>query len=192
MANRSNRRRKNPSEYRCEEHENAIGNWRANSPLWPGIVKSMQQLEAGYTCAVVPHCQKTECLQTRRGPYTYSRPSADFGENWKRPFAPCAQICEADVQGMVQRPPKAICRNAGLGVSRSGGLPHLRESNLVRIPRQLRDLVAVAFVETDIALHDCIGGQLEMSYIGVCSFNCIQKRGANATALMCRFYAERS
>src|SRR5882724_2674693 len=33
----------------------------------------MRQLEAEYTCAVVPRRQRTECLQTRRGPYTDAR-----------------------------------------------------------------------------------------------------------------------
>jgi hypothetical protein len=49
MANRSNRRRQNPKLAMCEKHEIALGSWRANSPSWPRIVKSMQQLEAEYT-----------------------------------------------------------------------------------------------------------------------------------------------
>jgi len=32
-----------------KETDKANGSWRANSPSWPGINKSMQQLEAGYT-----------------------------------------------------------------------------------------------------------------------------------------------
>ena len=37
MANRSNRRQLNPRMTACLQHEKAIGNWRANKPLWPGI-----------------------------------------------------------------------------------------------------------------------------------------------------------
>src|SRR5712692_5294603 len=67
MANRSNRRRQNPTMTTCDKHDKATGSWRANSPSWPGVDKSTQHLEAGYTCAVVPYRQRTECLQTERG-----------------------------------------------------------------------------------------------------------------------------
>ena len=51
----------------CTKHDKAMGTWRANSPSWPDIVKPMPLLEAGYTCAVVPHRQRTTCLQTEKG-----------------------------------------------------------------------------------------------------------------------------
>ena len=46
MANRSNRRRQNPRMSEAIKAEEAMGSWRANSPSWPGIDKSMRQLEA--------------------------------------------------------------------------------------------------------------------------------------------------
>ncbi len=52
------------------EYDKAIGSWRANKPLWPGINKRMPTSEAGYTYAVVPCLPNTVCLQTRRSPYT--------------------------------------------------------------------------------------------------------------------------
>src|SRR5271167_3519459 len=74
MANRSNRRRQNPRMTRCEKLEQAIGSWRANSPSWPEIGNPIQHLEAGYTCAVVPHRQRKACLQTEEGSiYGHSR-----------------------------------------------------------------------------------------------------------------------
>jgi hypothetical protein len=53
--------------------DKAIGNWRANNPLWSGISYEMWQLETGYTLAVEPTSQKTDCLQTKWSPYTVSR-----------------------------------------------------------------------------------------------------------------------
>ena len=44
-----------------------MGNWRANSPSWPGIDTSMWQREVGYTCAVVPRKAKNSVLATEEG-----------------------------------------------------------------------------------------------------------------------------
>ena len=51
----------------CKKHDKAMGSWRANSPLWPGIANPIQYLETGYTCAVVPYGQRKVCLQTEEG-----------------------------------------------------------------------------------------------------------------------------
>ena len=43
MAYRSNRRQPNPSTSKATKAAEAIGNWRANSPLWPDVEYSMLQ-----------------------------------------------------------------------------------------------------------------------------------------------------
>ena len=73
MANRSNRRRKNPGMSTCEKHDKAIGSRRANSPLWPCIEASMRQTRPDIRKqSNLPVIDWNAC-KPRRSPYTAIR-----------------------------------------------------------------------------------------------------------------------
>ena len=68
MANRSNRRQSNPGIAEYTKYVEAIGNRRANNPLWPGI--NVCQLERPDIRMQSCHVCQNRLLAMRRSPYT--------------------------------------------------------------------------------------------------------------------------
>src|SRR5262249_50271437 len=50
---------------RCEKHEEAIGNWCANSPSWPSIRTGDAATRGRIYVSSRTSCQRAECLQAR-------------------------------------------------------------------------------------------------------------------------------
>jgi len=79
MANRSNRRRQNPCESRCEKHDKPIGSWRANSPSWPRIGRADTKIRGRIHVSSRTHPARERNACKRGGVHTRT-----FIRGWRR------------------------------------------------------------------------------------------------------------
>ena len=103
MANRSNRRQSNPVMSRYSKHVQAIGNWRANNPLWPGInVCQLKRpdirMQSCHVCHQQLACKKEESIYGHSRTAAYGRACvktpkfclvAKFFPTWLVPVMQC-------------------------------------------------------------------------------------------------------